>query len=72
MAYDIECTKKPLKFPDANTDEVMMISYMLDEQGKWQEKKKDAKKEEMGKERERTEKQAREKAAKKEKNAMTK
>lgn len=33
FAFDIECTKKPLKFPDAEIDEVMMISYMLDEQG---------------------------------------
>ena len=31
FAYDIECTKKPLKFPDAdNGDEVMMISWMID------------------------------------------
>ena len=33
LAFDIETTKLPLKFPDAETDEVMMISYMLDEQG---------------------------------------
>jgi len=34
MAWDIECTKMPLKFPDAeNGDQVMMISYMLDRQG---------------------------------------
>ncbi|GKT13901.1 DNA polymerase epsilon catalytic subunit A, partial [Aduncisulcus paluster] len=28
LAYDIETTKKPLKFPDSNSDSVMMISYM--------------------------------------------
>ncbi|KNC78596.1 hypothetical protein SARC_08984 [Sphaeroforma arctica JP610] len=34
MAFDIECTKQDLKFPDAdNGDMVMMISYMLDNQG---------------------------------------
>lgn len=34
LAYDIECTKKPLKFPDATAgDEVMMISWMLDGKG---------------------------------------
>jgi len=34
MAWDIECTKMPLKFPDAEAgDQVMMISYMLDRQG---------------------------------------
>ncbi|XP_011498886.1 PREDICTED: DNA polymerase epsilon catalytic subunit A, partial [Ceratosolen solmsi marchali] len=33
LAYDIETTKLPLKFPDANTDQIMMISYMLDGQG---------------------------------------
>lgn len=33
MAYDIETTKLPLKFPDANTDQIMMISYMIDGQG---------------------------------------
>jgi DNA polymerase epsilon subunit 1 len=33
MAYDIETTKMPLKFPDAATDQVMMISYMIDGQG---------------------------------------
>ncbi|KAK2643590.1 hypothetical protein Ddye_025353 [Dipteronia dyeriana] len=32
-AFDIETTKLPLKFPDAEFDEVMMISYMLDGQG---------------------------------------
>lgn len=33
MAFDIETTKPPLKFPDAATDQIMMISYMIDGQG---------------------------------------
>ncbi|XP_051165586.1 DNA polymerase epsilon catalytic subunit 1 [Leptopilina boulardi] len=33
LAYDIETTKLPLKFPDANSDQIMMISYMIDAQG---------------------------------------
>ncbi|XP_015190647.1 PREDICTED: DNA polymerase epsilon catalytic subunit A isoform X2 [Polistes dominula] len=33
LAYDIETTKLPLKFPDASTDQIMMISYMIDGQG---------------------------------------
>ena len=33
MAYDIETTKAPLKFPDSQTDQVMMVSYMIDGQG---------------------------------------
>ncbi|KAH9828439.1 DNA polymerase epsilon catalytic subunit A [Teratosphaeria destructans] len=33
MAFDIETTKLPLKFPDASIDQVMMISYMIDGQG---------------------------------------
>lgn len=33
LAYDIETTKLPLKFPDAVTDQIMMISYMIDGQG---------------------------------------
>lgn len=33
LAYDIETTKLPLKFPDSNTDQIMMISYMIDGQG---------------------------------------
>ncbi|EJD53603.1 DUF1744-domain-containing protein [Auricularia subglabra TFB-10046 SS5] len=33
MAYDIETTKAPLKFPDQQIDQVMMISYMIDGQG---------------------------------------
>ena len=32
LAYDIETTKLPLKFPDAQTDQIMMISYMIDGQ----------------------------------------
>lgn len=34
LAFDIETTKLPLKFPDAATDQIMMISYMIDGQGK--------------------------------------
>ncbi|GLG99117.1 DNA polymerase epsilon catalytic subunit [Gryllus bimaculatus] len=33
LAFDIETTKLPLKFPDSNTDQIMMISYMIDGQG---------------------------------------
>ncbi|KAL5120346.1 DNA polymerase epsilon catalytic subunit [Pleosporales sp. CAS-2024a] len=33
MAYDIETTKLPLKFPDAVFDQIMMVSYMIDGQG---------------------------------------
>ncbi|XP_059750084.1 DNA polymerase epsilon catalytic subunit A isoform X1 [Balaenoptera ricei] len=33
LAFDIETTKLPLKFPDAETDQIMMISYMIDGQG---------------------------------------
>ena len=32
LAYDIETTKLPLKFPDSQTDQIMMISYMVDGQ----------------------------------------
>lgn len=32
-AFDIETTKLPLKFPDAEYDSVMMISYMVDGRG---------------------------------------
>lgn len=32
MAFDIETTKAPLKFPDQQSDQVMMISYMVDGQ----------------------------------------
>jgi DNA polymerase epsilon subunit 1 len=32
-AFDIECTKLPLQFPNASYDQVFMISYMLDGQG---------------------------------------
>ncbi|GIY31242.1 DNA polymerase epsilon catalytic subunit A [Caerostris extrusa] len=30
LAYDIETTKLPLKFPDSSFDQIMMISYMID------------------------------------------
>ncbi|RMZ79073.1 hypothetical protein DV737_g3563, partial [Chaetothyriales sp. CBS 132003] len=33
LAFDIETTKLPLKFPDSLIDQVMMISYMIDGQG---------------------------------------
>lgn len=33
LAFDIECTKAPLKFPNAAMDQIYMISYMLDGQG---------------------------------------
>lgn len=33
FAFDIETTKLPLKFPDSQTDQIMMISYMIDGQG---------------------------------------
>ncbi|CAH3120153.1 unnamed protein product [Pocillopora meandrina] len=33
LAYDIETTKLPLKFPDSSTDSIMMVSYMIDGQG---------------------------------------
>ncbi|BFZ25729.1 hypothetical protein BsWGS_28768 [Bradybaena similaris] len=33
LAFDIETTKLPLKFPDSQTDQVIMISYMIDGQG---------------------------------------
>ncbi|XP_031425753.1 DNA polymerase epsilon catalytic subunit A-like [Clupea harengus] len=33
LAFDIETTKLPLKFPDAETDQIMMMSYMIDGQG---------------------------------------
>lgn len=32
LAFDIETTKLPLKFPDPETDQIMMISYMIDGQ----------------------------------------
>ena len=32
LAYDIETTKLPLKFPDPSSDCIMMISYMIDGQ----------------------------------------
>ncbi|AMD19555.1 HCL596Wp [Eremothecium sinecaudum] len=33
LAFDIETTKAPLKFPDAAIDQIMMISYMIDGEG---------------------------------------
>lgn len=30
LAFDIETSKLPLKFPDAQNDPIMMISYMID------------------------------------------
>ncbi|CCK70723.1 DNA polymerase epsilon catalytic subunit KNAG_0F00540 [Huiozyma naganishii CBS 8797] len=33
LAFDIETTKPPLKFPDAAVDQIMMISYMIDGDG---------------------------------------
>lgn len=30
MAFDIETTKQPLRFPDSQIDEVMLISYVVD------------------------------------------
>ena len=33
LAFDIECTKAPLKFPDADVDSIYMISYMVNGQG---------------------------------------
>ncbi|CAK7894119.1 DNA polymerase epsilon catalytic subunit A [[Candida] anglica] len=33
LAFDIETTKAPLKFPDAAHDQIMMISYMIDGEG---------------------------------------
>jgi len=33
MAFDIETTKAPLKFPNPESDNIMMISYMLDGDG---------------------------------------
>jgi DNA polymerase epsilon subunit 1 len=32
LAFDIECSKAPLKFPDANIDQITMISFMVDKQ----------------------------------------
>lgn len=33
LAFDIETTKPPLKFPDSSVDQIMMISYMIDGEG---------------------------------------
>jgi DNA polymerase epsilon subunit 1 len=32
-AFDIECTKMPLQFPNSSTDQIFMISYMCDGAG---------------------------------------
>ncbi len=32
LAFDIETSKSPLKFPDSNVDPIMMISYMINGQ----------------------------------------
>lgn len=34
FAFDIETTKLPLRFPDSASDQIMMISYMIDGQVK--------------------------------------
>ena len=33
LAFDIETTKAPLKFPDSRVDSIMLISYMIDGDG---------------------------------------
>lgn len=33
LAFDIECEKSPLKFPNPDNDRVFMISYMADGKG---------------------------------------
>ncbi len=33
LAFDIETTKEPLKFPDVKFDSIMMISYIIDGSG---------------------------------------
>jgi DNA polymerase epsilon subunit 1 len=33
LAFDIECEKSPLKFPNAENDKIFMISYMVANQG---------------------------------------
>ena len=33
MAYDIETTKLPLKFPDKTQDQIMLISYLINGDG---------------------------------------
>lgn len=37
LAFDIETSKLPLKFPEANNDPIMMISYMIDGKVKFQD-----------------------------------
>lgn len=33
LAFDLETSKAPLKFPDSSQDQIMMISYMIDGNG---------------------------------------
>ncbi len=33
LAFDIETTHAPMRFPDAESDQITMISYMIDQQG---------------------------------------
>lgn len=33
LAFDIECSKDPLKFPNSSRDCIYMISYMCDKKG---------------------------------------
>jgi DNA polymerase elongation subunit (family B) len=33
LAFDIECEKSPLKFPNPEVDRIFMVSYMIDGQG---------------------------------------
>jgi DNA polymerase elongation subunit (family B) len=33
LAFDIECEKSPLKFPNAQSDRIFMISYMMKDRG---------------------------------------
>ena len=33
LAFDIECEKSPLKFPNSENDKIFMISYMMANQG---------------------------------------
>lgn len=33
LAFDIECEKSPLKFPNSENDKIFMISYMTPNQG---------------------------------------
>lgn len=33
LAFDIECYKEPLKFPDASKDPIILLSYVFNQQG---------------------------------------